>query len=85
MKNPTIEELQARIVELERRIAVLEAQPREQHYHYHHPIYQQPYGVPDTVTQPLQPITPYKVYIGDPPGWMDNSTVTWTDRGRNIC
>ena len=61
-----VEQLKARIVELERRVKELEAQPREQHFHYHSPVYQQPYGVPDAIPVPLQPTSPYKIKIGDP-------------------
>jgi hypothetical protein len=57
-----------RINELERRVKDLEAQPKEQHTHFHTypPVYQQPY-VP--YVSPAGPApSPWKWTIGDPPG-----------------
>lgn len=61
--------LEDRIVELERRVKELEAQPREYHYHYHPPVFQQPYAAPATI--------PGQIYIGDPP--YNPNTTTWVD------
>lgn len=79
----TKKELEDRVVELERRIRELEARPRELHTHYHSPVYQQPY------TPPLQPVAPFRPYVGDPlPPWGSTTcvfpdgngdgTITWS-------
>jgi hypothetical protein len=74
-------ELERKVADLERRVKELEGQPREQHFHYHPPVYVQP-------AQPIPTQEPYRIYIGDPPGWgtivtspwipNSNGTVTWS-------
>lgn len=58
-----------RITDLERRVKELEAQPREYHYHYHPPVFQQP--SPATI--------PGQIYIGDPPYNPSGTTWVWRD------
>lgn len=57
-----------RIDELERRVKELEAQPRQNHFHYYPPVFQPSY-VPSSQTMPSG-----YVYTGDPlpgtPGYM---------------
>ncbi len=63
----TKKQLEDRVADLERRVQELEAQPREQHTHFHSHVgyVQQPYVQP-TIPLPLAPYyEPYKITCGD--------------------
>jgi hypothetical protein len=70
----TKQDLEERVAELERRVKELEAQPREQHFHYHPPVYVPP-------PQPAPAEQPYRIYIGDPPGWGTTTIGPWITSG----
>lgn len=54
-KQDKLSELERRVGELERRVKELETRPTEHHFHYHPPVYVQPYApaVPDAA--PINP------------------------------
>lgn len=63
MRKPTIKELEARIAELEIRIAAVEALPRIQH-HYHYPaqpLPHYPWISPFSWEQPTTIAVPYTI------------------------
>lgn len=61
-----------RIEQLERRVKQLEAQPKETHFHYYPPVYQQPYAPPAPYVQ-THPILNPMVTWG---GWPSNTAGT---------
>lgn len=73
MKN---DELEKRIAELEQRIRQLEAQPKEHHYHYYPPMVLPPTTVVPQKENPL----PQRIFIGDPPPYLPDTTgtITWS-------
>lgn len=72
------QDYETRIAELERQVKELEARPRENHFHYYPPVFQQPY-VPPTQTQPLIPTwEPWRITCGDPLPLGSTTSVLFT-------